>query len=902
MWDETTARSQSSPSHFDATWHLPGERNMSILQDILSWAQGLPSWQSDAIARLFAKQTLSQQDMEDLYALLKVEHGIPDVNGRVANKLSAEHIPAALAANSHVELLAMKNLRHVNAMAENQRLAVAAKGLTIIYGDNGSGKSGYSRVLKRACRARDQAEPIHPNANLPAAQAGIAEAVFELSINGVEKDVTWVSGKAAPQELSSLAIFDSRCARAYLDEEDDFAYVPYGLDILEGLGHVCKQLDGLVKTEHSQNAPDTTAFADLGNDGTAVGKLIAGLSAKTKREQVETLATVSVEEIARREDLDKSLKADNPKEKAVQLRLRAARIAKITKNATEMLAIVDSAALTKIRLLAEAYHTAKVAAELAAQVFKEDASVLQGTGGEAWKELFEAARTFCTEAHPGKEFPHLGPEAQCPLCQQPLSNEGADRLIRFDKFIQDEAEKNAKARKKALADEYKTFVGKSISLGFDDELFAEIEALDKELAPAVRAFEKALADRHVAIKEACVSHEWEEITPEPPSPASQLQALVDKLTQGAADLEKAADEKARAAMQAEFEQLDARLKLSKVKAGVLAAIGKHDLQTKLTKCLSAVKTNAISMKATELAEKVISKELADALNSEFKTLGAGNLSISLQSRSAKGKPLHKLKLELSQAKNPGDILSEGEQRAIAIGAFLAEVNIGGGTGGIVFDDPVSSLDHKRRERVAIRLVQEAGKRQVIIFTHDVYFLCVLMEEATRAGVACATQSLSRKPEGYGIADPSLPFEGMGTKARIGALRNMQQQIAKLYKDGDESEHRKKTVDAYYKLRITWERAVEEILFRNVVIRFRKGISTQLLAGVVVDDADYACIDSAMTKCSNYPHDQALLGGTAIPDPDELLADINTLDDWRNQVVKRSEEVRKKRTSAAATAA
>ena len=39
---------------------------MSILQDILNWSQGLPAWQSDAIARLFAKQALSTEDLEDL--------------------------------------------------------------------------------------------------------------------------------------------------------------------------------------------------------------------------------------------------------------------------------------------------------------------------------------------------------------------------------------------------------------------------------------------------------------------------------------------------------------------------------------------------------------------------------------------------------------------------------------------------------------------------------------------------------------------------------------------------------------------------------------------------------------------------------------------------------------------
>ena len=86
----------------------------------------------------------------------------------------------------------------------------------------------------------------------------------------------------------------------------------------------------------------------------------------------------------------------------------------------------------------------------------------------------------------------------------------------------------------------------------------------------------------------------------------------------------------------------------------------------------------------------------------------------------------------------------------------------------------------------------------------------------------------------------------------------------------------------------------------VVLRFRKGISTQPLSGVEVDDGDYAVIEAAMTKCSNYAgHDQALLGGTAIPAPDELLVDINELESWRTEVVKRGDEVKKRRTTSPA---
>ena len=663
------------------------------------------------------------------------------------------------------------------------------------------------------------------------------------------------------------------------------------------MANVCRQLDSCIKTEQAQCAVDRTVFTELASTQTAAGKLVASLNAKTNLKEIEKLAALSHEEITRRDELEKSLKADNPKEKATQLRLRAARITQLAKNAVEKSGIVNGAVLAKLKELAEAYHTAKAAAELAANAFKSEATLLPGTGSEAWKELFEAARKFAAEAYPEKSFPKLGDGTPCPLCQQPL-NDGAARLVRFDEFVQQEAEKNMRASRKALAEQYKPFEQANLSLGYDEVLFKEIQDLDAALATATRDFEKSLLTRHKAIRQACEDRAWDKVVAEPVSPSEQLNILAANLTKEAEDLEKAADEKARAALQSVFDELDARLKLSKMKAAVVSAVEKYLLAERLSKCASAVKTNAITMKSTELAERVISKELADALNSEFKVLGAGNLHVSLTTRAVKGKTLHKLKIDLPHSRNPGEILSEGEQRAIAIGSFLAEVNIGNGTGGIIFDDPVSSLDHKRRERVAARLVQEAKKRQVIVLTHDIYFLWTLMHEAEQIGVSIATQSLSRRSLGFGVPEPHIPFETMGTKARVGVLRNMQTEIVKSHKSNDEPEWRRQTVDCYRQLRIAWERAVEEILFQNVVLRFRKGVSTQPLVGVSVEDTDYNVIDQAMTKCSNYAHDQALMGGVAIPEPDELLADIQALEDWRLAIVDRAKAVTKRRKAGA----
>jgi hypothetical protein len=865
---------------------------LSILLEILDWSKSLPAWQSDAAARLLARQALSADDHDDLFGLIKAEHGIPDPKGRKPKPLTADQIPAPVKATTHVELRAIKNMRHVNAIAENQYLPFSAAGMTVIYGDNGSGKSGYSRVLKRACRARDQMEAIHPNANLPAGKDGAPEAVFEIAVDGVAKDAHWAHGKAAPPELSAFAIFDSRCARAYLDSEDDFSYVPYGLDVFEGLAKVCKQLKTSLDNEHAQSAADLTAFAQLQGD-TLVGKLIASLSAETTNVEIDALAVLTHGELAQHVALDKSLKENNPKEKATQLRSRARRVAAIATNASNKEALVGQVVVTKLRGLAESYRTAQGVAAFAAKQFKDGENLLPGTGGEVWRELFDAARKFAVESHPDKAFPDLGAEAPCPLCQQPLA-EGAARMLRFEAFIQQEVEKTSQARRVALYAEYKPFTAHVLTLNLDDVTLGEIEVLDPQLAADAKAFEPLLLARQEAIKAAVISHKWNGIDLPLISPAARLQALAEKLNTEAETLEKASDEKARVALQKQFGELDARVRLSQVKASVLTAVAKLSHQSKLVKCLSAVKTNAISIKASELAEKVVSKELAEALNREFTDLGVGTLRVSLQSRADKGKALHKLKLELPQSRSPGDILSEGEQRAVAIGAFLAEVGLSGGNGGIVFDDPVSSLDHRRRERVAKRLAIEAVQRQVIVFTHDIYFLCLLAEEAKLAGAAIATQSLTRRTEGFGVADPELPFEGKNASKRIGALKAQHQIIAKLHKDGEEQEHRKQTVDAYFRLRNTWERAVEEVLLREVILRFRKGVETQRLAGVVVEDGDYAHVNAGMTKCSNYAHDKALFGGIAVPEPDELLADINALDSWRRTVEDRSKTTAQKR--------
>lgn len=377
------------------------------------------------------------------------------------------------------------------------------------------------------------------------------------------------------------------------------------------------------------------------------------------------------------------------------------------------------------------------------------------------------------------------------------------------------------------------------------------------------------------------------MAPLPEDPRDALSTAGKKLQEQAVALEAAADEKAKALLVTERNELDARRRLGEVKAAALDAMAKHDFCTKLQKCIDGMVTTGISRKSTELSRTMASQELADALNEELRRLKVHELQVVMKPESPQGRTQYKLALQLPGGGTPSAILSEGEQRAIAIASFLAEIKLGRGRGGVVFDDPVSSLDHRRRWEVAERLAAEALERQVIVFTHDVYFLCILEQAAERRGAPMAKQYIRKTPQGFGVHSQDLPFDVIGTKERIGRLRIMAVDARRAQKDGDEDLHRRLTRDCYGHLRLAWERSVEEVLFNGAIQRFGEGVHTQKLREVHVSRADYDAIDAGMSKSSKFEHDAATaVGRLPIPDPSEVEADIKALDDWRKDVIDR----------------
>eukprot|EP01030_Chromulinospumella_sphaerica_P000131 gene131-133_t len=70
-------------------------------------------------------------------------------------------------------------------------------------------------------------------------------------------------GSVSPKDLSALSIGDTRCARAFLGSEDDCAYVPYELNVLDGLGELQQDLKLRLEAEQREHAVDLQLFAHL---------------------------------------------------------------------------------------------------------------------------------------------------------------------------------------------------------------------------------------------------------------------------------------------------------------------------------------------------------------------------------------------------------------------------------------------------------------------------------------------------------------------------------------------------------------------------------------------------------------------------------------------------------------
>lgn len=854
---------------------------MALLDEILKWSQSeLKPWQQDAVRRLFlAPMTgFTEQDWTELYGLLLAEYQLPNPSNFVPLPLSAANLPANQGTTAPVVLKAMRDTKHLNRLAHGQVLTFAPNGLTVIFGGNGSGKSGYARALKRACRARDQIEPVHPDASDLLAHTHIPEATFDVGDQGADVALTWKRGVVPPERLSSIAVFDSHCARVYLTAEQEAAIAPYGLSAVEDLGSkVLPRLKRRLDEERASIDIDPAPYANLRGD-TTVGGLIANLSHKSDVATVEKLGTLNQAELDRLTDLVKLLKEADPKTTANSLRGQAQRVTEVSQRLDNANAWVKDESILRLRQLAEAAATATQAELLAAEAFRAGETLLPGTGEPVWKALFDAACRYSEEvAYKGHAFPHTD-DAVCVLCQQPLAD-GAQRLVRFDQFIKADAAKAAQKARDNLAVGVEKITKAVLSQDMQVSLRQELEALEGGLPALVLAFEASIETRRRAMLAAVSNGQWDSLPSLSEDPRHNLKTLAERLINQATTLDNAADLAARQKLEKERDDLLARQQLSLVLSAVVALVNRMKLHKQLENCEADLKTNKITAKSKEFATVGVNQGLAVALDDEFKRLGVGHIKTKLIPRGDKSKNKYRLGLDLPATFSLEEILSEGEQRSISIGCFLAELRQFSHKGAIVFDDPVSSLDHWHRQHVARRIAEEARDRQVIVFTHETVFLALLEDATEKAQVGFHTQNLEWRGGRPGVVVPGMPWDHQPYAQRIDTLERTLRDLERrwpAYPNAEETEMMRRQ---YSLLRSTIERVIQDLVLAGVIRRHHEYVKAGDLRRVVgfplPEQQEY---DRLVHRCNQITESHDPSSGQNLPPPTaaELGADLASL--------------------------
>lgn len=877
---------------------------MTALESIVDWAESdLPEWQSDAVRRLLVQDALTDEDRFEILAMVKALHGLlPEgVTPPTPQPLKKGMVSGASKSKAEVVLKAVKDLKNVNRIPDGSALLFGHQGLTAIYGENGSGKSGYARVLKRACRARDTQERILPNVYSDAAEK-TAKATFKLSINaGDDQLVEWEDGKPNAEVLTNITVFDSKCARVIVDEKNEATYLPYGAHVFEELVNLLNWIKKQIESEKPKLEP--LQLPEI-SPSTKSGSLLASLTHSTNAKDIEGAAVWSDSDSSRLEKLTKQLaelEANDPIKQAAKVRSFKERVTNLTAYIEHRSTILSDEHLAELKEKIFDVTEAEKAVELASQTALNN-EPLAGAGETAWQILYAAAKEYSTKnAYPDQEFPVVEEGSRCVFCMQPLGDDARQRLLRFKGFMEQTTKKKHEAAKKArdtAIESVKALIDQATHSNTIDEVKQRAEIV----ADATTAYLAALHDRLEYVDQLIAGGEAAAPPPLPNSPITTLNEITVSLEKEAEEFEKAVDPAERQKLKDEKAELTARKCLVECRVKVLAHLADIKTAHKCEQAHVSTDSAAITRKGKQVISEALTPQLKDAIQSELKLLGADHLPLSLKPSGSKGETLHQFELKGIKPDRKvtlTEVLSEGEQRVVALAGFFAEIGLGQHSCPIVLDDPVSSLDHRYRATIAARLVTESKLRQVLVFTHDIAFLLDLQESAEKLSeVFFAAQTLLQHGEAAGLSSDGLPWHAMPVKSRLEQLRNTLNAIKTLH-TSDQSKYDKEAAYLYALLRESWEAAIEEILLNKTIVRHGSEVQTLRLKEVSVTTEQHSTIYANMSKCSTWMagHDKSKKLDVHRPEPNEILADIDALSAFIKACKKASETLKKERETA-----
>ena len=314
---------------------------------------------------------------------------------------------------------------------------------------------------------------------------------------------------------------------------------------------------------------------------------------------------------------------------------------------------------------------------------------------------------------------------------------------------------------------------------------------------------------------------------------------------------------------------------------------------RVRRCLEDLKqeanTGPITRKIAELSADTITDVIRDRFTRETERLGLDRVTIA-KTRARKGALLHQPKLVgARQSTTLARVFSEGERSALGLAAYFTEASLHALESALILDDPVTSLDHIHRERVANRLVDFAETRQVVVFTHDVAFVADLKDAATRKNVVVTERSVSRSRAGErlpGLCADTHPWKARDVQARIGELREDLDRLNKKSEEFDDRQYEDAVAGWAGKLSETWERIFSQEVVGQVLADGGLEVRPKMVRVLArFSSDDYLEFDGSYSRASRWArrHDKSALVNYVAPSLTDLENELELVDQWFKRV-------------------
>lgn len=855
---------------------------MGLAEDILEWAAGRPWWQQEALARLSAGERFGAEQHQAIAQALLSDPPVPPEGGWLGSTLGQ-----SVAAGEQVRLLAVRDLANINALVAGQLLTFAPGGVTVVYGDNGSGKSGYARLIKSVTRARHQEDVL---ANIFSAASGVPAAVLSYCAGEQEHEQQWAGQETGL--LSQVSFYDERCGDCYVGMEAEVTYRPSVLQLLDALIAVCDGvrlvLDALVK----ENTGSAVALPAV-PEGTLVAEFLRGVSATTTTESLDAACALpddADEEADRLAGEETRLRTSDPIKEKKRLTGLAASLEAVAEEVTRVARLLGTQAEESLRRSHSEAIEKRAAADVASTA-SFDAEPVNGVGSRTWRGLWEAARRFSeVEAYPAGEFPVTVDAAPCLLCQQPLADEASHRLHRFHAFMTDDTQRQAQAAE-GRSKEALSLVRNVQTV--TPSIAVELESLAHHFHPLVELARSALGrfeERRTALLTVADQYPTAPTAAPDLSLVASLRERSTEVWDQAQDIDSSQFAELLKGVVAQGRELEARRTLAAQRGIVTKEVARRRARAALDAARRQTDTTGITRKSTELTRTYVTSLVQDRFVRESDRLGVERVSLQ-DSGGRKGQLLHRpaflgatVKADLPL------VLSEGEQTALGLAGFFTEVYFDETCSALVLDDPVTSLDHLRRARVATRLAEFARDRQVVVFTHDMTFASDLRKASREATVDFTERSVERRrrDDAPGVCLDKHPWNVKDAAARLDVLGRDLARIKREQADWDGETYEKETGSWAGSLSETWERIISMEIANQLVDRGTLEVSVTMMKVVArITAGDNETFQDSYKRCSLWAkrHDKDQAVHYMPPTVDELEAELALVKEWFDRVRK-----------------